>query len=304
MEANPNNGSHQENLNSPFSHPRMVSFQSSAIDSSTGMAPGDVPTLAGNSIMASILMPASFGMPNHIDAATQAQYSTGSVFYEMMPRFRHVSGSPAYWSPDEVETLNRGLINFASEESIQKYTKIAAMLPRKTIRDVALRCQWMINKENGKRRKTEEYYAAKKMKDEKEKLMGFPSANAPMAPNLLTMHHMSIHDRLPSEEMKSLLEKNEKCLRQIARNLEGGMMQDNISLFHYMRNNIATVENRITILSRGMNQHPGSLRRVPPIPITVNDELLSSLIPLDQHVNINAPGSSLDPTCFRPPNIE
>ncbi|KAG6470268.1 hypothetical protein ZIOFF_071333 [Zingiber officinale] len=144
MEDNPNNDSHQENLNSPFSHLHMVSFQSSAIDSSTGMAPGDVPTLAGNSIMASILMPASFGMPNHIDAATQVQYSTGSVFYKMMPRFRHVSGSPAYWSPDEVETLNRGLINFSSEERIQKYTKIAAMLPRKTIRDVALRCQWMI----------------------------------------------------------------------------------------------------------------------------------------------------------------
>ncbi|XP_074566724.1 uncharacterized protein LOC141823348 [Curcuma longa] len=255
MEANPNNGSYQESRSSPFSHPRMVSFQSSAIDSSTGMAPGDVPTLAGNSSM------------------------------EMVPWFRHVSGSPAYWSPDEVQTLNRGLINFASESRIQKFTKIAAMLPRKTIRDAALRCQCMINKENGKRRKTEEYYATKNIKDNKEKMMDFPSTNTYVAPKLLTMHHMSIHDHLPSEELKTLLEKNEKCLKEIARNLEGGMMQDNISLFHCMRNNIATLENRITILSRGMNQLPGSLRQIPSMLVTVNDGLLSSLTPLDEHVN-------------------
>ncbi|XP_042445224.1 uncharacterized protein LOC122030135 isoform X1 [Zingiber officinale] len=274
MEANLNNGFYQESRSSQFNYPRMVCFQSSAIDSSTGMAPGDVPTMAGNTNM------------------------------EMMPWFRHVSSTPEYWSPDEVETLNKGLINFASESRIQKFTKIAAMLPQKTIRDVALRCQWMINKENGKRRKTEEYYATKKIKDMKEKMMGFPSTNTSMAPNLLTMHHMSIHYQLRSEELKSLLEKNEKCLKEIARNLEGGMMQDNISLFHRTRNNIATLENRITILSRGMNQLPGSLRQMPSMPVTVNDRLLSSLAPLDEHVNINTPGSGYlkpDPTCFRPP---
>lgn len=144
------------------------------------------------------------------------------------------------------------------------------------------------------------------MKDMKERMMGFPSASTSVAPDLLTMHHLNIHDQLLSEEMKSILVKNETCLRAIAQNLEGGMMQSNLSLFHYMRNNIATMENRINTLSRGMNQLPGSLKQIPPIPVTANDELLSSLIPLNEHVIYTTPGGSssdlqLDPTCFRPP---
>ncbi|KAG6474588.1 hypothetical protein ZIOFF_068526 [Zingiber officinale] len=220
MEANLNNGFYQESRSSQFNYPRMVCFQSSAIDSSTGMAPGDVPTLAGNTNM------------------------------EMMPWFRHVSSTPEYWSPDEVETLNKGLINFASESRIQKFTKIAAMLPQKTIRDVALRCQWMI----------------------------LANSNHVYPPPMF-------YASFGVGELKSLLEKNEKCLKEIARNLEGGMMQDNISLFHCTRNNIATLENRITILPRGMNQLPGSLRQIPSMPVTVNDGLLSSLAPLDEHIN-------------------
>lgn len=32
---------------------------------------------------------------------------------------------------------------YADEPSIMKYIKIAATLPDKTVRDVALRCRWM-----------------------------------------------------------------------------------------------------------------------------------------------------------------
>ncbi|KAG6530229.1 hypothetical protein ZIOFF_012452 [Zingiber officinale] len=317
METTTNNGSQQKSIGSSFSHPSMVSFQPGTVDSSTEMVNGYIPTFDGNSSMASIFMCAGSGVINHMDTATQAQYTPGSVLQELMPRFTNVSGSPAYWSPGEVDILNRGLISFASESSIQQYSKIAAMLPQKTIRDVALRCQWIISKENVKRRKTGEYYASKMMKDTKERRTGIPSASTSMAPDLLTMHHLNIHDQLLSEghvlfaaldaEMKSILIKNETCLRAIAQNLEGGMMQNNLSLFRYMRNNIATAENRINTLPRGMNQLPGSLKQIPPIPVSANDELLSSLIPLNEHVIYTTPGGSSsnlqsDLTCYRPPN--
>lgn len=54
-------------------------------------------------------------------------------------KYMFVTGSPADWSADEIATLNQGLIRYAHEPNIMKYIKIAAMLPTRTIRDVALR---------------------------------------------------------------------------------------------------------------------------------------------------------------------
>ncbi|WOK94814.1 hypothetical protein Cni_G03519 [Canna indica] len=270
MAADSNNSSYQQSMNSSFYHPRMVSFQSAAVDNSAGMIPGDIPSLDAGSSIASIFMSSGSGI---INCATPS----GSILQEPLPRFPHVSGSPAYWLPEEVETLNRGLIEFSHETSIQKYTKIAASLPRKTIRDVALRCQWMINKENGKRRKMDEYYVAKKMKDMKDKMVGSPlTANFCRLPNS-TMHHTSTHDQLPSQEMKCLLDENERFLREISRNLEGGMIQENKRLFHYLRNNIIRIQNRINGMSGRMNQLPVSMRQIPPLPVSISHELLSSL---------------------------
>ncbi|CAL9074051.1 unnamed protein product [Musa textilis] len=144
MASDSNNGPHQESTNPLFHHPRMVSFQLGPMDSSTGTISGDLCSLNENGSMASMFMSADSSMINHMDATTLSRYPAGSVVGEPMPRFVHVSGSPAYWSSEEVELLNIGLIKYANEPSIQKFTKIAALLPRKTIRDVALRCQWMI----------------------------------------------------------------------------------------------------------------------------------------------------------------
>lgn len=117
MEATSNNGSQQESIGSSFSHPNMVSFQPGTVDSSTGMVNGYIPTFDGNSRMTSFVMCAGSGVINHMDAATQARYSPGSVLQEPMPRFTNVSGSPAYWSPEEVDILNRGLIRYVSKFS-------------------------------------------------------------------------------------------------------------------------------------------------------------------------------------------
>ncbi|RZS03337.1 hypothetical protein BHM03_00033499 [Ensete ventricosum] len=57
-------------------------------------------------------------------------------------------------------------------------------------------------------------------------------------------------------------------------------IQENINLFHYTKNNIMTIENRINIKAAAMKQLPGPLRQLPPLPVSVNDELLSGLIPL------------------------
>jgi hypothetical protein len=47
------------------------------------------------------------------------------------------------WSVEEQYVLENGLAKLKDEPKISKYVKIAATLPDKTVRDVALRCRWM-----------------------------------------------------------------------------------------------------------------------------------------------------------------
>ncbi|OEL19689.1 hypothetical protein BAE44_0019290 [Dichanthelium oligosanthes] len=79
-----------------------------------------------------------------------------------LPKYKFVTASPADWSAHEVATLNEGLLRYAHEPNIVKCIKIAAMLPAKTIRDVALRCCWTPGKES-RRTKPDDYYAGKNM---------------------------------------------------------------------------------------------------------------------------------------------
>jgi hypothetical protein len=39
--------------------------------------------------------------------------------------------------------LEKGLSKFKDEPQVTKYVKIAATLPDKSVRDVAMRCKWM-----------------------------------------------------------------------------------------------------------------------------------------------------------------
>jgi hypothetical protein len=83
----------------------------------------------------------------------------------------HDVGLSLVWSSAEQSSLEEGLVKYAGlTNNLAKYIKLAALLPEKTVRDVALRCIWITKKENGKRRKVEEQNASKKSKDKKEKL--------------------------------------------------------------------------------------------------------------------------------------
>ncbi|XP_074571223.1 uncharacterized protein LOC141827797 [Curcuma longa] len=304
MAADSNMGSYQANLPSSFHHPLMVSFQSGAINSLSGMVPDDICSLGGNNSIVGQFDSLGSGLINHMDAMTSIQYSAGSVLHEPVPGFEHVSGSPASWSQEEIETLHIGLFKYSHLMGIRKYTKISAMLPKKTIRDVALRCQWITHKEPGKRQKMKEYYAARKTKDMLDK-MGSPSstANIFMAPKLRTGNQ--IQDGIASEapSLEHILDENNKLMDEIAKNIDRGTLEENINLFHYVKNNISIIENRISVMSTTINKFPGSMRQMPILRVSVNDELLASLI---DHTNNNVAGApppmnnyQLDTTCIR-----
>ncbi|KAF3662674.1 putative CLAVATA3/ESR (CLE)-related protein 25-like [Capsicum annuum] len=200
---------------------------------------------------------------------------SNSFLIDSVPGLKHDTGLAVEWTVEEQYKLDEGLIKFANEPSIMKYIKIAATLHDKTVRDVALRCRWMTRK----RRKQEDYNLGKKVKDRKEKSVeasvktGTSSAS-PLSfiPYSLSSNH---HDAMPSAALlgtRHLLEENNQALNQISANLSTVKLQDNFDLFIRTRNNITTILN-------DMRNMPGIMSQMPPLPILLNEELASSVLP-------------------------
>uniref|UniRef100_A0A453DE82 Myb-like domain-containing protein n=1 Tax=Aegilops tauschii subsp. strangulata TaxID=200361 RepID=A0A453DE82_AEGTS len=136
-------------------------------------------------------------------------------------KYKFVTGSPSEWSDRELNILNEGLTRYAREPNIMRYIKIAAMLPNRTIRDVALRCWWAAGKD--RRKKPEGFFTGKKMRDMKDKMFASaPMANFHMAPtNNLTPFSISMENpnqqcQVPKEvQPSSSWRKTINCLTRL-----------------------------------------------------------------------------------------
>ncbi|KAF0893422.1 hypothetical protein E2562_025222 [Oryza meyeriana var. granulata] len=181
-----------------------------------------------------------------------------------------------------VPTMN--IHRYVNEKGIMKYIKIAASIPTKTVRDVAMKCQWLGKRENSRRRKSEEHHIGRKMKDRKGK-MAEPSlwgTNHPVQTDTSVSSFMS-HNAIQSNQfltgateidnaMQQLLVQNDRILDQIEANMRACQLQNNIDLFHRARRNING-------LLQTMNQMPGIMSEMPPLPVSVNENLASFVLP-------------------------
>ncbi|XP_042501651.1 uncharacterized protein LOC122079336 [Macadamia integrifolia] len=282
MAADSNMGVHHGAFLASLLNRHTISFQSGASGSNSGMIP------FGNSIgmnsTSGMILTGNSSMINSNPGITAAGNSPGSLVLDSVPGLKLDTGLAVEWSPEEQSKLEEGLVKFADEPSIMRYAKIAAMLPDKTVRDVALRCQWMTKEKSGKRRKPEDPYTGKKMKDRKEKsaessskasLPPVPLHNMPAYP--LRMHHKD-RDRIPCEvptvgsTTKRLLDENFQVFSRISANLTALEVQDNIDLFCRTRNNITAILNDMRVM-------PGIMSQMPPLPVSINEELANSILP-------------------------
>ncbi|XP_042430172.1 uncharacterized protein LOC122016823 isoform X1 [Zingiber officinale] len=210
---------------------------------------------------------------------------SGNIVLDPVPPLKLSPAAAASWSLEELYVLRQGLVEYATEPtSIMKYIKIAAKLPEKTVRDVAMRCQW-IAKESGKRRKLGSYYAEKK---EKVVYSSSLSTVTSVQPKGTTYSSLRIYDvpsnKQPSQgaspvntETQCLLMENCNLLNQIGSNLELSKLEDNINLFYRTRVNIATVLNR-------MSDKLGMMSQMPPLPVLIDDNLFQPILPLARQV--------------------
>ncbi|XVF29440.1 hypothetical protein REPUB_Repub15cG0121200 [Reevesia pubescens] len=198
---------------------------------------------------------------------------------------QHNPGISLDWTLEEQAIIEDGLKQFASEPRIICYAKIAMQLQNKTVRDVALRCRWMTKKENSKRRK-QEHNLARKSKDKKERVAD-PSAKpshfaawsnlSPYAPPMIPMDY---DDGIPYRAIAGaageLLEQNAQAFNHISANLAAFQIQENIGLLCQTRDNIIKIMN-------DLNDMPDIMKQMPQLPVTMNDELANTILPLSPH---------------------
>ncbi|KAM6567348.1 hypothetical protein CsatA_026476 [Cannabis sativa] len=168
MATESNAGYHCEETFSSALNRHAISFQSGAINSTCEMLPmGNfyaVNSSAAATPAGMVFSGSSSSIISNNPVISQAgSSSSGSLLLDSVPGLKHDAGLAVEWSVEEQCKLERGLVEYASEPSIMKYIKIAAILRDKTVRDVALRCRWMMRK----RRKPDDLILGKKLNNRK-----------------------------------------------------------------------------------------------------------------------------------------
>ncbi|CAN0827120.1 hypothetical protein LINGRAHAP2_LOCUS892 [Linum grandiflorum] len=210
---------------------------------------------------------------------------SSSLLLESGPSFKHDTGLAVDWSVEEQYRLEEGLQKYSDEPSIMRYVKIAATLPDKTVRDVALRCRWMTVSESeenlmntmlAERSTIESISIQDKLLESSSKM----NMSSPLGQNLsvypVMMQNVNQTGSLPfqgiSGTSRHLLEQNIEAFSQISANISAFKFEDNIDLFCRTRNNITAILN-------DMSEMPGIMSHMPPLPVSVNDDLANSFLP-------------------------
>ncbi|KAF8020973.1 hypothetical protein BT93_G1403 [Corymbia citriodora subsp. variegata] len=253
-----------------------ISFQTGALNTTSERVPMMGSSYFGVNNTGGMVFSAgnSATLSNNLGLA-QAGNSSSSLFLDHVPGLKHDADLAVEWSAEEQEKLNEGLRRYADQPNIMKYIKIAATLQDKTVRDVALRCRWMTRK----RRKLEEHSLVKKVNSRKDKLVELSSTNSCLPQNMAAytpmIRHMDQNELLSCEGIdaasRQLLKQNAQAFSQISTNLHMLKLQENLNLFYHARSNITSILDN-------MRDMPGIMSQMPPLPVTIDEDLASTIL--------------------------
>ncbi|CAI9096947.1 OLC1v1033218C5 [Oldenlandia corymbosa var. corymbosa] len=196
--------------------------------------------------------------------------SLGTLLLDTVPGLKHEAGLAVEWSVEEQYKLEEGLVKFADEPSIMKYIKIAAALRDKSVRDVALRCRWMMDRI--------ESCMKNNIGSPSSMSMGaIPAYSTPLQAQ--DPNHVAASGALPGTS-RHLLEENKQALGQISSNLSALKLQENVDLFLRTRSNLTTILN-------DMRNMPGIMSQMPPLPVCLNEELANCVLPSSSQVSLH-----------------
>ncbi len=186
----------------------------------------------------------------------------------------------AEWTAHEQAALDQAAVKFPAEryQPFERYVRIAATLPRKGVRDVALRLRWL---SQARKRKLSEDGPNKRLRrDRCQSIFATqqkpPNAMGQWPQQQLPMPQLDDHGAQTVGAVgglvAQLLEQNLHILYQYKQNMHQFKVQENTELLVRFRDNILAVLNQ-------MNSMDGVMSQMPQLPVRMNVELANNFLP-------------------------
>ena len=187
----------------------------------------------------------------------------------------------AEWAPHEQAALDQAAVKYPAEryQPFERYVRIAATLPRKGVRDVALRLRWL--SQARKRKVSDEGPNSKRLRRDRCQSI-FASQQKPAngmgqwPQQQLPMPQLDDHGAQTVGAVgglvAQLLEANLHILYQYKQNMHQFKVQENTELLVRFRDNILAVLNQ-------MNSMDGVMSQMPQLPVRMNVELANNFLP-------------------------
>jgi len=196
------------------------------------------------------------------------------------------------WTDEEQKTLEMLMTKYTPErmDPVQRYVRIASALPRKSVRDVALRVRWTTMQQNMKRRTGEPVKVAQG---------GGPMQQNPMMSmnpcvGTMTTPPMPLQGQDGTQTVDGpvayLLDANLSILNQFRTNMASFKVHENTQLLVQFRDNILQI-------LHAMDAMGGVMSQLPPLPVRLNVDLANNFLPsrpvgvlaMDGMMNIQPP---------------
>lgn len=180
------------------------------------------------------------------------------------------------WTEEEQRTFEAGLARYPpAMDAPQRYVKLAASLPRKSVRDVALRARWRVNQQLLKKRKGLEQQLAAPAARKHGLPLGAPGVPAPAYPGAALLPPLppdSAGGAIVEGPIAQLLDANFSILGQFRSNMGAFKVAENTQLLAAFRDNILAVINQMEAMG-------GVMAQMPPLPVRMNVDLANSFLP-------------------------
>lgn len=181
------------------------------------------------------------------------------------------------WTEEEQRTLETFLIRFPAErfDPIQRYIRIAAALPRKNVRDVALRARWTVQQQLRKRTALDPRKPGMPPIAPKPLISMVPSLPGSIPPPFIAPPTATV----PSEgsltidgPIPHLLEANIAILSHFRSNMAAFKVHENTQLLVQFRDNILQI-------LHAMEAMGGVMAEMPQLPVRLNVDLANNFLP-------------------------
>lgn len=183
------------------------------------------------------------------------------------------------WTDEEQRTLEQCMVRYAQLDPLPRYIRIASALPRKSVRDIALRARWTSLQHQVQKHSNMDtpHFAMPKMTSKPmlptktSSMQGVAYGRQQTQPKTV---QATSNEGPPTIEgpIAHLLDSNLAILNQFRANMAAFKVQDNTRLLVQFRENIINILNL-------MESMGGVMSHMPQLPVRMNVDLANNFLP-------------------------